>query len=85
MDKKKVLGFRRFVSKKGTPCLVMNVSFPYADRQIENGACGETVEDLFIPKEYHDKVTPAIIGKYVIFTYDISGGRAFLTGFEVCK
>ena len=85
MDKKRVLGFSKFTSKKGNYCVVLDVSSPYGDRQRENGACGERAEQLFIPKEYHDKVVPAIIGKEISLIYSISGGRAYLDGFEVCK
>ncbi len=85
MNEKKVLGYRKFKSKNGKNCIVLGVSSPYSDRDKQSGACGEKVEELFVPEECHAQVVPAIVGKNVSLQYDISGGRAYLTGFEVCK
>lgn len=78
MSAKKVLGYRKFNSKTGKPCCIVTVSYPYPDRDLQYGACGNKTEESWIPEELQSIVTPQIIGKTAEFTYDVVNGRAYI-------
>lgn len=75
---KKILGFRKFNSKKGNAlCLVQLVS-PFSDVQVQNGACGNQSEDVWIPEQFHGMFNPQCIGKMADIGYAVIGGKAYV-------
>lgn len=80
---KKILGYRKFNSKKGSPlCLVQLVS-PFTDQQIQNGACGNQAEDVWIPDSFHNMFTPQVVGKMADLGYDVVNGRAYVASVTI--
>lgn len=80
---KKILGFKKFNSKKGKAlCLVQLIS-PFTDKQIENGACGNQCEDVWIPEKFQDMFTPQCIGKIAILGYSVIGGSAYVESVKI--
>lgn len=78
MDAKKVVGYRKFNSKAGKPFCIVTVVYPFSDRDLQYGACGSKTEDIFIPEELHNIVTPQVIGKNMECTYDVVNNRAYV-------
>lgn len=81
--KKKLIGFKRFTSKKGNPTCIVVVATPFDERQNEKGSYGCDVETMFLPKELFDYLTPEDLGKEVTMSYDIVNRQAFLRDFTV--
>lgn len=82
----KLAGYREFTSKKsGKLCRMIAVMSPYSDREKENGAIGNRVEEIFLPENSLPNITETDIGKEVVIDYDIVGGRAFVNGVVLKK
>ena len=77
----KLVGYKRFLSKKNKNYCVANILMPYGPR--EDGCVGEKLEEIFMPDEMYDFLNPKHIGHEVKLDYEINGGRAYLVGFEV--
>ena len=83
MTEKKILGYRKFESKKKEPfCIVQGVA-PYSPKDVAHGAVGDKSEDIFVPAEYHSLFTPDCIGKMMLIDYYVDGGRAYILSVEV--
>lgn len=80
---KKIVGYRKFNSKKGAPCCLVTFMSPYTDVQVKNGACGNQAEDVFIPDSFHDLFTPQVIGKNAVLFYSVVNGRAYVDSVEI--
>lgn len=80
---KTLVGYKRFTSKKGIPLCVAIVSTPFTERDNERGSFGCDSESVFLPTELYDYLTPKDIGKPITLSYNIVGGRAFLTDVQV--
>lgn len=78
MEQKKIIGFRKFNSKAGKPCCIVQVGAPYSSKEIEHGACGTKVEEVWIPEESQNLITAQCIGKMLELGYSIVGGRAYI-------
>lgn len=76
--KKKLIGFKRFTSKKGNPLCVAIVATPFDKEQNARGSFGCDAQSLFMPSEQYDYLSSDDIGKEVSISYDIMGDRAFL-------
>lgn len=85
MTKKKIVGFKRFTSKKGSQLCVVNCISDYADRDYDNGCFGQKVEEIFMPDTQVDMLKPEHIGKMASFEYEINGGKAYLINVEIVK
>lgn len=83
MAEKKLVGFKKFTSKKGNPLCVAIVMTPFDSKANERGSYGCDVESVFLPQEQIDYLIPTDIGKPVDLNYNIVGGRAFLTQITV--
>lgn len=83
MSEKKILGYRKFNSKKGEAFCIVIAMEPFSDRELEHGACGNKCEEIFIPKEYHEMINAQVIGKNLVPTYNVSGGRAYIVGLQI--
>lgn len=80
---KKLIGFKRFKSKKGTPLCMAYVATPFSPQRVASGACGCEAEGVFLPDDQYDYLTADDLGKEVTTDYDIVGGRAYLRKFTV--
>lgn len=80
METKKILGYRKFNSKAGKALCIVTASSPYTDREIEHGACGVKVEELWLPEECHAMINPQVVGKNIELSYSVSNGRAYIVG-----
>lgn len=83
--KKKLIGFKRFTSKKGSPTCIALVATPFDERQNEKGNYGCDVETLFLPSELFNYLEEGDLGKEVTTDYDIVSGRAYLRNFTVLR
>lgn len=80
----KLLGYRQFTSKKnGRLYRMIAVMSPYSAAQKAQGCVGNAVEEIFLPDECDITVTEADIGKTVLISYSVQGGRAFVTDIEI--
>lgn len=80
---KTLLGYRRFKSKAGRDCCMMNISTPCTERDNQRGAYGVNVENVFVPDDYYNYLEPGDVGKPITLNYDIVNGRAYLIYMEV--
>lgn len=75
---KKLIGYKRFISKSGIELCIAQLIKEYSQRDIDNGCCGHCVEEVFLPNSQVDYLIPEDIGKEVELNYTINGNRAFL-------
>ncbi len=81
--KAKLVGYKRFESKKGDVYCVANVVYPYTAAEKARGCYGESVESIFLPAELTNLLTEKDIGKTVDLSYTISQGKAYLDNLVV--
>ena len=77
----KLVGFKRFKSKKGDDFCVANVVSDYSVNAV--GCFGQKVEEIFLPDDLYDYLQPEHIGKEIRLDYEINGNRAYLKGVKV--
>lgn len=85
MEKKKIVGFKRFTSKKGKDFCVANCVSDFSDREYDNGCCGQKIEEIFMPEADYDLLQPEHIGKIATFEYEINNGKAYLVKVDIAK
>lgn len=78
-----LVGFKKFVSKKGQSMCVANIVRPYNPAENSRGSVGSEVQEVFMPQDQLDYLINADIGKEVELNYSIVGGRAFLENLTV--
>ena len=78
MSKSKLVGFKRFKSKKGNECCVANVVTSFTPAENSRGSYGSDVQSVFLPEDQVDMLTEKDIGKDVELNYNIVAGRAYL-------
>ena len=81
-----LLGVKKFTSTKSgaeKKYEVIIVSGSFNDRSLENGCFGSDVSEIFLPEKLHGRLEPAHIGKEIVLDYEISGTKAYLTGFSI--
>lgn len=78
-----LLGFRRFTSKKNTPCCIATVATRCDANDNQHGSFGMSAEDIFLPQELYSYLDVADIGKPVTVNYNVISGRAFVNDFIV--
>ena len=83
MNTKKILGFRKFVSKTGKPTCIVQVAVPYTDREIEKGACGTKVEEVWIPEQFQHLFNAQAVGKNALIIYEVVGKNAYVYSVEI--
>lgn len=79
----KLVGYKRFTSKKGTECCVASIVKDMSAREKENGAVGQSVDEIFLPPEQINLLKPTDIGKELLLDYELSAGRAYLVNVSV--
>lgn len=80
-----LLGYKRFTSKKGQDYCVALISRPLTEREQQRGSVGLAVEEIFLPDEQKNYLTPDHLNKPVDIDYDIVGGRPVVVSFSVQK
>lgn len=80
-----LVGFKRFTSKKGQKYCVANLVSDYSARELEFDNFGQKIEEVWLPVDLYDLLTPADIGKTVTLNYEIISGKAYLSSFVVNK
>lgn len=75
---KKLVGFKRFTSKKGNPLCVAVIESPFSEADNQRGSFGCDCETVFLPSEQYSYLTIKDIGKNVKLNWDIVNGRAYL-------
>ena len=81
---KKIVGYSKFVSKKGTDTCIVHVVEPFSDGQLSRGCVGSEADTIAIyDKEIFDKVTESCIGKTLDVSYNVSNGRAFVRDISI--
>ncbi|MBQ2744851.1 MAG: hypothetical protein IJF37_04460 [Lachnospiraceae bacterium] len=75
----KLVGFKRFTSKKGNELCIATVLRDATTREKEYGCVGQVAEDIFVPTGQIDYLTEKMIGKEIKLYWD----RAFLEKIEV--
>lgn len=84
MSKEKILlGYRRFTSKKNTPCCVATVATKCDAADNQRGSFGMSAEDVFLPQELYSYLEVTDIGKPVTLNYNVISGRAYINDFIV--
>lgn len=86
MAKNVLLGVKKFSSSKsGTQkdYEVIVVSSPFNARSVENGCFGSDVTEMFLPEKLHGRLTSDNIGHEIVLDYEITGTKAYLTGFSI--
>lgn len=78
-----LLGYRRFTSKKNTPCCVATLLTKYDAKDNEHGSFGAGAEDVFLPSEMYSYLEVTDIGKPVTLNYNVINGRAYINEFTV--
>lgn len=78
-----IVGYRKFKSKKGTPCCLITIMSMCTDRDIRYGANGYKVQDEFVPDAQHDIINSDVIGKNVRINYEINGGKAYVKSIDL--
>lgn len=79
----KLVGYRRFTSKKNVETCIASVIMDANDRDKNSGHVGQKTDEIFMPSDQVDFLKPEHIGKELVLSYDMSGGRAFLTNVAV--
>lgn len=74
----KIIGYRKFSGKKKQPLCIISILRPYTDRQIDLGACGDQIEEIFVPADQHDLIVPSVVGCGVDIFYRVENGRAYV-------
>lgn len=85
MAKNILLGVKKFTARSGKSYEVMHLVSDVTARDVENGSFGKLVEEVFVPDRMAGFLKPEHIGKEVVMDYEITGGRAYLIGFDVKK
>lgn len=75
-----VVGYSKFVSKKGKKCCKLQLMSDLTERQKQFGFVGVSVEDQWVPLELQDEITPDCIDKECVREYESSGGNLYVIG-----
>lgn len=79
----KLVGYRNITTKKGKEFTLASVVSDFSAREVNNGAVGQKVEDLWLPEDCTNMFKPTDIGKELKLDYELSSGRAYLVGVTV--
>ena len=79
----KLIGYKKGTSKKGNDYCMATLLYELSERDKQNGAVGQKVEDIFLPENQINYLKPEHIGKEIVCDYEYSGGRGYLVGITV--
>lgn len=71
-----IIGYSRFVSKKGVDTLIVDVVMEATEFNRRYGRVGNVVEQVFIPESLFDKFDDSVVGKLIDVKYDGRGRYA---------
>ena len=83
MVKNILLGVKKFNSKDGTRYEIMTLASDPSDDEALNGSFGKLTEEIFVPAQMHNRLSMDDLGREILLDYEVSRGRARLTGFQV--
>lgn len=66
----KILGYKKFKSKAGADCCIVDIVVSPSARDKKFGYVGERCIEKFIPDEYHSLFNPGVIGKNIEISND---------------
>lgn len=79
----KLIGYKRFTSKKSVETCIAQVIREVTEREKQAGAVGQVCDEIFLPPDQVDMLKPSDLGHELLFTYEMSGGRPYLTDVKV--
>lgn len=79
----RLVGYRNIKTKKGEEFTLAGIVQDLSDREKANGAVGQKVDDIWLPKDQYNMLKPEDIGKELKLDYELSGGRAYLVNVSV--
>lgn len=82
---KTLVGFKRFRSKAGKDMCLAQIVSDATERDVQFGAVGQLVEEVFMPDTHVNFFKVEDIGKPVQFVYEMSGNRAFMVDVKIVK
>lgn len=68
-----ILGFKRFKSKKGTDCCVIQLVRDFSANEFASGSVGRGVEEVFLPTELSHLAVPENVGKLCELFFNRNG------------
>lgn len=81
-----LIGYKKFKSKKNDKDYCVAVILrDTTDRERNYGAVGQTADEIFLPEEQLNYLTPDMVGKSVKLHYDYLGGRPYLERLEILE
>lgn len=83
MAKSVLVGFKSFLSKKGTQCNMASVITDYTPAEVAKGCIGSECQTVFLSDATAAKITAESIGKEVELIYTIRSGRAYLEDLNI--
>lgn len=81
----KLIGFMDGTSKTGKPYTLVHIVSDLSAKDIQRGAVGQKVEQIFLPVSQIGTLTAKDINCEVKLDYDVSGGRAYLNSFNIVR
>lgn len=79
-----LIGYRKFVSKKGTSCCIVSFINDYTAFDCSHGAVGQKVDEVFLPETCHGLIQPNSIGRFYELEYGAGiGGRPAVVGIHL--
>lgn len=78
-----LVGIKSGKSKKGNDYTMIHIVQDYSDVDKANGACGSSVETVFLPDVLARQISPSDIGKKINIGYSVFAGRASVASIEV--
>lgn len=81
----KLLGFMDGTGKTGKPYTLAYLVSDLSANEVQRGAVGQKVEQVFLPVSQVGTLTAKDINCEVKLDYSVSGGRAFLNSFEIVR
>ena len=80
----KLIGYKKLKSKKNDKAYCVAIILrDITEREKNYGAVGQTCDEVFMPEEQINYLTPEMVGKDVKLHYDYLGGRPYLEKVEI--
>lgn len=76
MKNNEIIGYSRFKSKSGNEVMFVDVAKIPTENDKKWGRVGMKLEQVWIPSTCFVKFSPAVVGKVLRASYEISNGRA---------
>ena len=80
-----LVGIKSGKSKKGNDYTMIHIMQDYTDIDKANGACGCSVDTVFLPDALVGQISPKDVGKKINLGYSVYGGRASICSIDVLE